>query len=345
MSIFSSSPLYRLYLQSQPGGLNVIPNTSGVWNSATAKLFPFTKIELKAMVDAIQADYKTGNGSMLSYINGRSHSQFSLEAPLMPSGAAGTVPNGDPLLTNIFGGAPTVVASTSVTYNLADGASVPMVAALFNEAGGSITQQFGYGLVTSNFTLNVGGDGYLAITADGTAYWVLDSENWANETTASKGGLTSTPTTEPSSPALTGNMIPSFVASAITIGGNTLVELVSAQISGSLQRTMRLDGGNQFGTAIVQGRRSIGLKSLKFQDSDSSNLRAIKNLAKSKTPADVVIVQGSSAGYTLTHTMRNVQFDSCTYSESGGAVDVNFSDNPAHSTALANTDEYKIVLT
>lgn len=343
MSISSSSPLYRLYLQPQTA-LNTVVNSTGTWNPSTAKVVPFTKASLKRMIAMINSDYKTGTGSTLAGIPGRASGSFSLSVPLMPSGAAGTVPNADALMQNIFGAAGTVVAVTSVTYNQVDGGSVPISAALFNELATSTTQQFGIGCIAATATMNIGGDGYLAIDVDGTCYYVLESDNWANEDTAGKSGLTVSPITEPT-PTLAGNIIPAFAASAITIGGNTLVELVSAQISVTTGRTMRLDGGNKYGTAVVQGRRQISLKSLKFQDSNSANLSAVKVLAASKAAATVVIVQGSVAGSIITHTLKGVQFDNTSFSENGGAVDVDFSDNPAHASALANVDDYVVSFT
>jgi hypothetical protein len=343
MPQFSGAPLYRVYAQLQ-SALGTVVATANVWNSATAKLIPHHKATLRRIVDLIAADYKTGSGSSLAGTQGRKSGSFSLEIPLMPSGAAGTVPNADPVLVNVFNLAAVVSAGVSATYGFADGTGNPLTLALFNEAGGSSTQQFGYGGVAQNFSINLGGSGAVILTVDGRMFYVLESDNWANEDTTGKGGLTSSPTTEPSSPAVVGNQIGAFTAS-VTFGGTATVEFVSAQISGVTGRDLRMDGVGNYPTGIVQGRRAISLRSLKFADSNGAGLAAVKNAAASKTPMDVVITQGAVAGYIMTHTLKQVQFADATYSESGSGVDVDFGDAPAHASAIANLNEYTLVFT
>ncbi len=342
--MFSSNPLRTLYLQPQ-AALATVVATGNVWNSATAKFVPFEKANLVCDFDLIQADYKTGNASTMAGIQGRASkctADFTL--PVMPSGAAGTPPAIDALLQNIFGVAPTIAASTSVTYNQADGPGVPLTAALFNKASNNASQQLAYGIVLATATMNFGGEGDLSIDANGPAYYCLDSDNWANEDTAAKGGLTSSPTTEPT-PTLLGNIIPSFLSTSISVGGNSLVELVSGQISIQPGRSIRFDGG-KYGTGVVQGRRAVGVKSLKFADSDSGSVTALKVLAKSKAAGDIVIVLGGQAGYTITVTLKSAQLSGATYSEnSNGGLDVEFSDNMAHQSGLTSKNEITAAFT
>jgi hypothetical protein len=59
----------------------------------------------------------------------------------------------------------------------------------------------------------------------------------------------------------------------------------------------------------------------------------------------VVFQQGTAAGYIITHTLESVQFGNARFTETGSGVDVDFDDSPAHASALANIDEYKIALT
>jgi hypothetical protein len=339
-TIFSSAVLRRLYFAPQTL-LATVPNSTGTWTNTGAKFIPFTKADLRRMVVPIQADYKTGTGSMLAGIPGRKSASGSVSCPFIPSGAAGTKPDLHLLLQNIFGVDATTVSSTSVTYNLSDGASVPFCAAVFNESGGG-TSQFGYGGTVGNFSLNVGGDGYMAIDADFAMLWLLETDNFSNEDTVGKASLTGFPA-DPGSPSITGAIVPSFVSTSISIGGNSLVELVSAQISGDTGRKIRMDGG-MYGTAVVQGRRGVSLKSLKFADSAGANLATLKNLAASKAATDVVIVQGSGAGLVVNTTLKSVQFDNFSYSENGAGLDVDFSDSPAHASAVGSVNDIKIAL-
>jgi len=342
MAAYSGAPLQRLYALAQ-SALATIPNSGGTLTNTGNKLIPHTRAELRRIVEMIEAEYKTGTGSMLAGIPGRHSGAFSIECPLMPSGAAGTAPNLAPVLNSIFGVAGTVVADTSVTYNQADGIGIPLILALFNETGSGNTDQFGFGGTPQNFTINLGGNGYASLSVDGLFYYLLELDNFANEDTAGKGGLTTWPS-EPSSPTLAGNVIPAFAAASVTVGGSAVEEFVSAQISGNTGRTLRMDGG-KYPTAVVQGRRRISLRSLKFADSDGAALTTIKNAAKSKAALDVVIQQGITAGYIMTHTLQDVQFGNARFSESGAGVDIDFDDSAAHASALANTNEYVLAFT
>jgi hypothetical protein len=242
------------------------------------------------------------------------------------------------------------VAATSVTYNTKDHTAsnlVPPVAlALFNESGSGNTVQFGYGGVIQNWSISVGGNGSVRITFDGMFFYVLESDNFASEDTVGKGGLTAFPT-EPNSPALAGNIIPAFAAS-ITFGGSAVAEFRSATIKGTTGRELRMDGVGPYpDVSISQGRRKVSLSSLKFADSDGAALITVKNAGRSKSPLDMVSVQGNVAGYILTHTLKQIQFpaDAHSYSENGNSIDVDFGDAPAHASALANTNEYTLALT
>lgn len=348
MSLFSGAPLRRLYAQLQVS-VAIIVNTSGTWNSATAKLVPHIKAELVRNTALISAEYKTGTGSMLAGVPGKNGGKFSCEVDVMPSGAAGSKPNSSPILANMFGVDGTVAAGVSVTYNTVDQNATnnvpPLTLPLFNESSTTATQQFGYGGIIQNWSLAIGGNGSVRLTYDGMFFYVLESDNWANEDTPGKGSLTASPTTEPATPALAGNIIPSFAAS-VTFGGTSIPEFRSATVKGTTGRSLRVDGiGFYPDTSISQGRRSVSLASLKFQDSDGAGLVTVKNAIKSKAALDVVIVQGNVAGYIITHTVKAVQFGNATYSEDGDNISVNFDDSPAHASALANTNEYTQVHT
>lgn len=347
---FSGAPLRRLYAQAQTSVATIL-NSTGTWNSATAKLIPHIRIAITRVAPLIEAEYKTGTGSILAGIlGGKLCGKFSGEVDVMPSGAAGTAPQCAPILANLFGAPGTVIASTSVTYNTLDHTSgnqvPPLTLALFNENGSGNTVQFGYGGVIQNWTVSIGGNGSVRITFDGLFFYVLESDFWASEDTTGKGGLTAFPT-EPGSPALVGNIIPSY-AGSVTFGGTSIPEFRSATIKGNTGRTLRMDGVGAYpDTAFSQGRRRISLTSLKFADSDGAGLATVKNAARSKTVLDVVIGQGNVAGYTLGHTIKAVQFggEGQNYTENGESIDVDFPDAGAHASALANTNEYTLLLT
>src|SRR6185312_17312482 len=112
-------------------------------------------------------------------------------------------------------------------------------------------------------------------------------------------------------------------------------EFISAQISGTTGRKLRMDGG-KYPTAMVQGVRNVILRSLKLADSNGAALAANKNAAASKTPGDIVIVQGGVATFTATHTLKSVQLGNYSFSENGEGLDITFDDSPAHTSAVGS---------
>lgn len=342
--ILSGAPLRRLYAQLNPT-FGTVVNTSGTWADTTSKLVPHNSINIKRIIDLIEAEYKTGTGSMLTGTPGRVSASFSGEVPLMPSGAAGTAPNCNPILANIFNGTATLVSSTSATYNFVDGVSNPLTLAHFNEASSSHQQQFLHSGIIETFTINLGGGGYVTLSFDGKGLACLEKDYFSSEETTAKGGLTTFPA-EPSSPALAGNQLGAFTAS-VTFGGTATAEFVSAQLKGNTGRSIRFDGVGRYATGVVQGRRGVALGSLKFADSDGAGLAAVKNAAATKTAMDVIIVQGSTAGYIMTHTLKSVQFggDGFSISENGAGVDVDFGDGKAHASSLSGVNDYVLALT
>jgi hypothetical protein len=85
-----------------------------------ANCFLITKATFTPNVDLLVPQSKTGTRTQPVGVAGRRTAKFTIEIELRTSGTAGTKPDIDPLLVATFGQAGTVVASTSVTYNLSD---------------------------------------------------------------------------------------------------------------------------------------------------------------------------------------------------------------------------------
>lgn len=343
MSNFSSSPLVRLFAMPQTS-LLALPNSTGTPTMTTAKLLPHTKADFTPFNELIEADFMTGTGSELAGILGRKGpGTVAIEVAMRPSGAAGTAPDADGVLASIFGATATLVASTSATYNLTD-TIYPVAFFLFNRVATTNTQIWAFGCVPTDATLNIGGAGYLKLTANYKCVYVMYSDNFANEDTVAKAGYTAVPT-EPSSPTVAGSIITPF-AGTITIGGSSCPEFRSASLSIATGKDLRADGYlNAYPDAAVQGRRKVVLKSLKFADSDGAVLATVKNAAMNKTALDVVIAQGVTAGSIMTSTVKAVQFGNATITQNGAAIDVNFADSTAHASAIGSTNDLIISCT
>lgn len=344
MSTFGSSPLQRVFVMPQTA-LRTLPNATGTPTLTTAKLIPHRKVTLTPFNELITADYKTGTGSMLAGQLGRKGpATWSLDAPFRPSGTAGTAPDLDGLLSGAFGATATLVAATSATYNFTD-THVPFSVMVFDRSVSTATQMWALGCIPTDITLNIGGGGYFAIQANGKCVYVMTNDNFANEDVIPKAGWTTAPT-EPTAPTIAGNNILPF-SGTLTIGGTSTAEFRSASLSIATGKDLRADGYlDPYPDAIVQGRRMISLKSLKCANSDSAALIALKNAAFNKTALDVVIaLTGSGAGYTVTTTLKQVQFGNAVINENGAAFDVDFGDSPAHASAVGVTNDLIIALT
>jgi hypothetical protein len=350
MSVFSSSRDLTLYAQLQPGGSRVIPNTTGVWTSTTAAKLRFNTLAIAQANPVNTPTYKTGKRSPLLGVRGRQGGSFTLNKPFIPSGAAGTAPDDDPILQAVFGVAPTIVASTSVTYNLNDALNY-LALFLYNKTPGasSPTNSFATGCVpqTVKFT---GGGNFLDYEIQGSAVGVGDSVNFASYTGGDlpvAGGLTTYPA-EPGSATQNGNVIPGFGSGAgFKIGGSALVE-----VRGTVDITMALgteaiaDALNDpYTVGFVGGLRQISLSQITCIDSDNTVLNTLKAAAFTKAPQTLVLQFGSVAGSIVTFNLGQVQVGPESWQEQGAALNCQFGESMAHASTPTAVDDFTIVCT
>jgi hypothetical protein len=341
MPNYSSSPLERVFIAPQTV-LRTIPNSAGAWTNTGAKLIPHNKLTLTPGNELVAAPYKTGNTAMMAGHLGRKAATWSLEAPIRPSGSAGTPPDIDMLLATVMGAIGSVSAGVSVTYNWTD---VPyfLLMLAFNKANTTNTQRWAFGSICTELSLNLGGGDLVGSFSMKSVYAVY-SDNFSAEDTIGKAGLTAVPT-EPGSPTIAGANILAYTGSA-SFGGSSVAEFLTGNIVISTGRDLVADGyADQYPFAPVLGRHMVNLRSLKFLDSDGAALSTVKQAAFTKTPLNVVIVTGTAAGYIITHTLKGVQFGNATISENGAQFDVDFGDSPAHTSGIGNLDDYQMVLT
>ena len=211
-----TSPRFERVTIGPQATFGTVPNTGGTWTTTGAKVLRSAGTngcKLKAVAPLTPVPWKTGTRSTQPGILGRKSSTFALSnMPVVLSGAAGTAPDMDVLLQGVFGQAPVIVLSTSVTYNFLDTGFVPFCLARFQHGLTALTNQFAHGCTPEECTFTLNGS-IFEMSVSGAAYWVLDSENFASEDTAGKGGLTSFPA-ELSSPTITGTIQPGFLGVA-----------------------------------------------------------------------------------------------------------------------------------
>jgi hypothetical protein len=340
MAQFTSPFVERIFLAPQTA-FNLVPNTAGVWTSTGAKLLRAGGgCKIKADPTLIPNPVKTGTRSMQPGIPGRkSNNTWSLpNVPIIPSGTGGTVPDMDLLFQSIFG-----QAATGSAYTLLDGAVLTFLIARFQHLQTALTQQFAIGAMVTDWSIAINGD-IFSLSTNGQCYWVLDSENFANEDTAGKGGLTAVPL-EVASPTVVGSLQPGFVGTA-TFDGNgvdsTTFPLLSASTKGRTGNDYSHDAfGTSYGALPAGGRRSVST-ACTFQDCDAAFLNNLKVKAKAKTPINITYVVGNATGATTTIPLKGVQLAVPDYTDEAARVVSVFSDSAASATTVSGVDEFSL---
>lgn len=345
-----NSPRYRRpFVQLQTGGFTTINNSTGVWSGTGAKFIrvPEGSIEMNPSDPLIPIAWLTGTRSMPpAGSRGRRSATASLKnVPLIPSGAAGTDWDQSPVWQNIFGAAPTIVGTTSVTYAYSDSGFLPLTILDFAHGQTTLSSRLIWGAMCNSFDIALNGD-VLTGNFTFTGGYQYTSTDMGEVETAGLGALTAWPI-EPSSPTYLGNQIPGFGATAV-IDGNTM----ACQI-----RTMSIRGttGHQiigdtlcsgYGSQVVGGVRQVAIN-LGFIDSDNAFLTNLKVKAKRPVPPtmDIVVTVGTVAGSKVAFTLKSVQLASPSMSDETNLVMTNFGDSPAHASAIGNIDDFSVVLT
>jgi hypothetical protein len=307
---------------------------------AEAKLLriPPNGLKLNPAMPITPVPWKTGTRSPQPGISGRQAATWELSnMPVIPSGAAGTAPDADPLYAGIFNSAAALVASVSATYGFSDSGLQPFTLASFYHGVSTLTQRLIFGCCAEQVSWQLNGNVFTQ-TASGSGVYRLDSDNFANEATAQKGGLSAFPT-EPSTPTTVGAIIPGFGGTAVIDGVDMALQLRACTIS--------LKTGNRlmpdlFGSPIPQfqvgGQREVTL-SLGLVDNDGAALIAIKNLAKQYGVTNVVITVGTVAGYKAVFTLNSVQLAVPDMNDETDFVTTAFAASAAHASVIANTDD------
>jgi hypothetical protein len=355
MSVFSSSRDRTLYAQVMTDARTVL-NSAGTWTSTGVQKVRFNTFTLAAGNPTNSPTYKTGKRSRLLGLRGRQNGTATLQKPFIPSGAAGTRPDDDPILTAIFGATGTVVASTSVTYNLTDTLNF-LLMPTYNKTPGasSPTNSYLLGGIPQSVKFTGGGN-FLDMEVQLSGVGVGDSVNFSSYSGTGdavllgKGTGATALSTFPAEPSPTtnGNVISGFGSGAgFSIGGSAL-----AEVRGTAEITMNLgvepiaDALNdQYVIGFVGGERDISIANITCVDSDGSVLNSLKVASFSKAAQTIVFVFGNVAGSIVTITLANVQVGGITWQEDGAKLNIQFGQSDAHATSSTVTDEMILAIT
>jgi hypothetical protein len=320
-----------------------VKNTAGTWNAAGAALIRAGEnaVKLTPNMPKNEVNWLTGTRSKQAAVLGRLAASWALnDTDVIPSGAAGTPPDLDPIFQNIFGAAPTVVAATSVTYNFLDSGYQPLTLFRFAHGVSTLTQQVLWGAFTyeARFVFN---QNFLRASFSGGAGYLLESDNFASEPTAAKAALTVFPV-EPASPTTAGNSLAGF-GGTLTIDSQVLeTKLLSCELT--IRTGFRIIGdlyAGAYGVVAVGGRRACGI-TLGFLDDDSAQLIDLKQKAKQNASLTGNIVCGTVAGSKVKLTFAGLQLVPQEIQDETDQVKSSFPESLFHASALSLTDDVSL---
>lgn len=296
MSNFSNARTGRIYVGTQ----------SAIGSPATltgASACRHTKVSLKAMNPRTPRNDKTGTLSKTAGIGGLRMCSVSCDMDLAANGAPGVKPDCDPFLQSIFGAAPTIVASTSVTYNLAD-AFIPITIGHFRLPS-TVQQQIAWGVAISSVDWGFN-DGVIAkMKMSGSGVWVPDSFTLSTLDSVGAAGLISSAFTEPTSPVTNGGVATAFRGS-LTVDSTVVATVKSGSLGFKKPISPQYAYGNAYPQGWGMGTRNIGLK-FDLWDDDSSMMLDLLQHDIQDTVIGATLVIGNVAGNIWTFTMTGLQ--------------------------------------
>lgn len=319
----------------------IVESTFGVIPTFTgANNCKFKKVKLKPIVARLTRTDKTGVRSEPLGVGGRRSATWSVDMSLAPNGTPGVAPDCDPILQAIFGQAPTIVSSTSVTYNLSD--AIKSFSLPSYRTPSTMMQRIAAGCVVTDATFNFGQD-VADWQANGKAYWVVDSKNFATLDTPGKCGLASWPD-EPSTPVTNGPMIAGFTGVA-TFDTNVLANILTASVKIASANDIPL---NTFGTYygdLPEGDVRVVSLTFVLKDKDESATSNLYQKAITKAPITVILQSGTAAGSIATLTLKGIQLDVPDLDDNQRAWTANFGESTAHPSTPAALDEVTLAFT
>lgn len=304
---YAESQRQRNYVQLEVTE-GTVPNTAGTATVAATDAFMCASFTANASRAVNERPDKTGSYSQLAGTLGKRSATWSMRCTMAGSGSAGTAPDIDAFLQALFGKAPTIVASTSVTYALED--ATPSLSIWDFISPSTADQRVIPGAVVTGAKFEFGGD-FAYVEINGEAKHVLSKDNFTNEDTTGKSGLTAFPS-EPGSQTVSGSAVAGYKGT-ITLDGNAYTTLRSGSIEWTVAREKDKQAWNSdFPGPSAGGKRTVRIR-LVLSDDDSANWLALKNKARNGTSVDLSIVIGSTAGNIWTFSLNDVLFDNPVY--------------------------------
>ena len=339
MSNFSNARTGRIYLGIQSSFGTAFGSPAGTFLGSNC--CRHTRCRLIPMNPRSMRNDKTGTLSRTPGVGGLRKASVAIDMDLAANGAPGVKPDCDPLLQSIFGQAPTIVASTSVTYNLLD-AFVPISIGHYRLPS-TVQQQVAWGTCIDSVEWGFN-DGVIARTKyTGTAAYVPDTLSFSTLDTGGKGGITSIGA-EPGSPVTNGGVAVAFQGS-LTTNSNAVATVKSGTLSFKRPASPQYAYGTEYMQGFGLGVRDVSLK-FDLWDDDSTMMTDLLAHGVEDVVFGATLVIGNVAGNIWTFTLSGFQIEPPSLDDSSNDRWV-ASFNPMNATVatLGLTNELVLAIT
>lgn len=332
-----NSPFYgRAFCQIKPN-LRTILNNSGTWNNATAQAIRIMQgsLQMAPTEPLTKAQWIHGTRSQLQAIKGRKGGTVSMDIPVVPSGTPGTAPDMDPILQAIFGGAPTIVAGTSVTYNIFDQTNILLDLFEFAHNTPTTGNRYALGFIPQRISVTFNGN-ILECKISGLSVTVVQNEEFTYVDAIAKGGLSAFPL-EPTSFSLTGAIIPGFGGS-LTLDGQTITDLCDMfDVEFDTGYNFKGDFVDDAYPAMVTRGLRVARVNVRMVNTDSSAIADLKQKGRTGAPITGSFLLGSTPGYQVGVGFGGLQVLPSTLADQNEYVTCSFGQSEASVTpGLAN---------
>lgn len=293
----------------------------------------------------------TGTRSEQPGVVGRKAATWEIRGmPVIPSGTAGTIPDMDIILQNIFSQAAYGTGTKTYSWIPQSGPTTPDITFLpfsllgFSHGSTTLTALALWSCMVERAVFHYNGL-FLTVDLSGFAGYIADSVGFAALDVQGQGGLSAFPT-EPSSPTVNGQPIAGFGTGYLSTVDSQALALKTKSLDITIETGHQPVGGllgSPYSFPRAGGARRVSFATT-FLDDDSTQLNDIKTKADTDNVTIAASFQaGTVAGSIFTMTLSTIQPNAFNLRDNNDMVDMALEESYAHASAIGNTDDATIV--
>jgi hypothetical protein len=295
--------------------------------------FLYKKLSLERKIASIKRDDITGYRTVPASMKGRQTGTWSLEANLIGSGIATTVPSIDPFLVGLFGQAAQL--DGLIVYTISD--SLETFSLQRYRDPSTVVQHMGVSCTVKSAEFRIGQD-LSTVTMSGDAAQILDSGSFVNPS----WGLTAFP----SEPTLgTMSALPAIgFHGSISFGATNVASLRNMSIKWETGNDQIVDTFNSdFSTGVMGSERTI-TASFSLYDDDGTITNTLKSDELAYTPIVVACVVGNTTGNTWTFTLNGLILKDLAYNDQTKRWAIDYTNSEAYGTSIGTNDPITLAI-